>query len=153
MKKFLGVLTVAAALFVAAFPSTPAADQPAVMSLDFVLYNSTTAAADAAIDTGKLTTANADTLTFTFVNSGSQARTAAVECWDPSRVVTTYRTTATVAATGGTAQVNMDLHASSATAPTGVTNLAMKPCHYASATAAAATGTMRTIVTKRSATR
>lgn len=152
MKKFLGVLTVAAALLVATFPSTSVADQPAIMSVDFAAYNSTTAAADAAIDTGKINTRGADTLTFTFKNQGSGARTAAIECWDPLSLVTIYRTTIAVAATSE-ATVNMDLHISSATAPTGVTNLAMKPCHVASVTAAAATGTMRTVVIKRTGAR
>jgi hypothetical protein len=141
MKKILiGIVSLA----VLAFATPARADY-----LDFVSYNSTTAAADAAIDTGKIVTAGADEVVFWFKNAGSQARTAAVECWDPGQNTTTFRTTLSVAATGGFAQVVMDSHASAATAPTGVTLLAMKPCHVVSVTAAAATGTMRTSIVQR----
>lgn len=140
MKKILGTMLT---LVVLAFALPARADY-----LDFVVYNSTTAAADAAIDTGKLLTAGAETLTLNFKNQGSGARTAAIECWDPSQTVTTYRTTVSVAATGE-ATVNIGLGMSSATAPTGVTNLAMKPCHITDVTAAAATGTMRTVIIDR----
>lgn len=140
MKKLIGtILTLAVLAF--AFPAR--AD-----FLDFVRYNSTTAATDLAIDTGKITTAGSDTVTLNFKNSGAGARTAAIECWDPDKVVTVYRTTVSVGATSE-ASVNIGLGMSSATAPTGVTNLAMKPCHVMEVTAEAATGQMRTVIIQR----
>lgn len=141
MKK---ILTFAAALALLAFAFPARADY-----LDYVAYNSTTSAADAAIDTGKVVTAGADEVVFWFKNAGSASRTAAIECWDPGQNTTTFRTLITVAATGGFAQVVMDSKVSALTAPTGVTNLAMKPCHVVSVTAAAATGSMRTAIVQR----
>jgi hypothetical protein len=146
-KTFLGI-TITLALLACALPTKGSAE-----SVDYVLYNSTTAAADAAIAVVSaagtpLNTSNADSLTLHFRNAGSGARTAAVECWDPGLTQTISRHTVSVPATSD-AHVYIDPHASSATAAAGYTVWPMKPCHRMKITAAAATGTMRTIVLKR----
>jgi hypothetical protein len=149
MKKILG-LTLALAVLALASPAR-------AEFTDYVLYNSTTAAADAAIAVTTpagtpLNTSNADSLTIHFRNAGSGARTAAIECWDPALAQTVSRHTVTVAATSD-AHVYIDPRASSVTATAGYTVWPMKPCHRTKITAAAATGTMRTTVIKRTSSR
>jgi hypothetical protein len=142
MKKLFG-LTLSLAFLALARPA--AADE----FIDYVMYDSTTAAADAAIAIGPLNTYKAETLTIHFRNAGSQARSAVLEEWDPAGVGTISRHTIAVPATSD-AHLYIDPQLSSTLmTPASYTLWSIKPPHKLKITAAAATGTMRTTVIKR----
>lgn len=154
MKKFLAglsVLTLAAALFVATFPSSASAQATAAPpSLDYVLYNGTVAAADAAILVGPYDTSKAESLTIELKNAGSGARTAIVECWDPSGAATVNVLPSVAVGATDSATIIFDPRVTAvANVPARHTVWAVKPCYRTSVKAAAATGTMRVVVEKR----
>lgn len=150
MKKLIvrSVVALAAALSIVTVAQAQGSPQAAPTSLDYVLYNSTVAASGAAISVGPLNTANAEAVTFNFVNTGAGARSAIIECWDPTNTVTTVIfPTVTVGAT--TAATVVQGIMATGTAPSTYTFLATLPCHRTSVRAAAATGSMQVIVLKR----